>query len=184
MTGHRPEPTRRDGPVPALDLLVATTAPFPQPPDHVLDTLDLLHLVGEHPPADLDEVRDMVRLPRPWDPSSCPVALQIRVWSWLDVVAAWINEQHLWALTRPGIPECWPVHPHIAHDLAAVAFARVTAGYAVTPTPLVDWHQYTLPGFLDRVAERMPDGCVPGRHAPSPRAGRNESFRECRSAGS
>lgn len=115
-------------------------------------------------------------LPRPWDPSSCPPALRKHVWVWLDRVAAWINHEYTWQVDRL-IPGCWPAHPHIAHELAVVAALRHDAGFAYSADALEDWHRYTLPGFLDRMATRLgPNACPPGKHSDWPAIGRFKDF--------
>ena len=73
------------------------------------------------PPESEVDLRALAQLPRPWDPATCTGRLREELWAWLDQVAIWINEQHLWNVARPGIPECWPAHPHLVHDLAVLA---------------------------------------------------------------
>jgi hypothetical protein len=98
-------------------------------------------------------------LPRPWIPSSCPASLIKILLPWLEKVAAWLNHDYSWRTLRP-IPECWPAHPHIVHELAALAWLRVLADEALDPGPLEDWHRYALPSFLTRLAERLGDSCA------------------------
>jgi hypothetical protein len=93
-------------------------------------------------------------------------------------VAIWINTQHLWGLDQPGIPQCWPWHPHLVHDLAVVASVRYLAQTALTPTALEDWHRHTLPDFLTRIAVRLDEGCSTGHHTSRPREGRDRDHRE------
>lgn len=119
-------------------------------------------------------------LPRPWDPASCGLELRGAVLRWLDAVAQWINTQHLWSLNTHGIPACWPQHPHLVHDLATVAFARYLASYAPMPDQIETWHRITLPGFLDRLRERLGDQCPPSRHQGPPRYERDAAYREAR----
>jgi hypothetical protein len=127
------------------------------------------------PPADEEALRELAQMPRPWDPGSCTGLMRSELWAWLDLVAMWLNEQHLWNVTRPGIPECWPAHPHLVHDLAVLACNRYYTSFAVTPAVLEDWHRYALPGFLERLRDRLGDGCQPGKHQPRPRRERDES---------
>ena len=122
---------------------------------------------GDLKPADL---------PRPWDPPSCPPTLWSKVWVWLDRVAAWINHEYTWQFDRM-IPGCWPAHPHVAHELAVVACLRYDAGFALSPDVLEDWHRYTLPGFLDRMADRLGSNpCPPGKHNDWPGSARYKDF--------
>jgi hypothetical protein len=106
--------------------------------------------------------------------------MRSELWAWLDLVAMWVNEQHLWNVTRPGIPECWPAHPHLVHDLAVLACSRYYTSFAVTPAALEDWHRYGLPGFLERLRDRLGDGCQPSKHQPRPRRERDESHASTR----
>jgi hypothetical protein len=127
------------------------------------------------PPADEEALRRLAQMPRPWDPGTCAGQLRSELWAWLDLVAIWVNEQHLWNVTHPGIPECWPAHPHLAHDIAVLACGRYYTNFAVTPAALEDWHRYSLPGFLERLRERLGDGCQPSRHQSRPRTERDQS---------
>ena len=115
---------------------------------------------------------ELAELPRPWDPAACTGPLREEIWHWLDRVAIWINTQHLWNVASPGIPECWPAHPHLVNDLAVLACARYYTRYA-SPGPLDAWHRYDLPMFLDRLEHRLGEGCPPGRHSPRPREDRD-----------
>jgi hypothetical protein len=123
--------------------------------------------LGDVQPADL---------PRPWDPPSCPPTLRAKVWQWLDAVAGWINRDYSWQFDRM-IPGCWPAHPHVAHELAVVACLRYDAGFALSPDTLEDWHRYTLPGFMDRLAARLGSNtCPPGRHNDWPGSSRHKDY--------
>jgi hypothetical protein len=153
-------------------------APFPMPPPLIVGLLDELRLAAERPPESKEELRWLADMPRPWDPPSCPPSLHESLWRWFDEVAAWINEEHTWRVDRL-IPICWKQHPHIAHELATVACLRFNAVYAVTPDVLEDWYKYTLPLFLDRIAQRIGSGgCPPERHQPCPGAARHDRHRE------
>jgi len=154
--------------------------PFPQPGPLIRAAMEQLQLATVQPPIDEIEWRQLARLPRPWDPASCTGQVRSETWEWLDLVAMWVNEQHLWNVTRPGIPECWPEHPHLVHDLAVLACSRYFTSFAVTPTCLEDWHRYDLPGFLERLRERLGDACQPGKHQPRPRLERDQSHASAR----
>lgn len=159
-----------------MPLVGTIVEPFPDPPMLVTAAMDELQTAAMEPPEDPDDIRRLAELPRPWDPGTCEPVLRGAVWEWLDEVAAWINEQHLWNTTRPGIPPCWPAHPHLAHDLAVVASARCFASYAATPAALDEWHRYTLPMFLDRIRDRAGDCCQGGHPERKPRQARDEEF--------
>ena len=113
-------------------------------------------------------------LPRPWLPHTCHPRLLRDLLQWLDEVAAWINHDYTWKITRP-IPDCWPEHPHILHELAALAWLRLVAGDALDPGPLEDWHRYALPSFLTRLTDRLGNGCAT-THDPWPGAARHTSY--------
>lgn len=143
-------------------------APFPAPSALIIGALDDLRLAAESPRTTRDELRAVAELPRPWDPPTCPPTLRQYLWRWLDDVVGWINREHAWRVDRL-VPLCWMEHPHIAHEVATVACQRFFAMYAVTPDALEDWHRYSLPMFLDRIAQRIgATGCPPGRHQASP----------------
>ncbi len=152
--------------------------PFPEPHNLVVLAVADLRQSAVNPPTTNPELRRVAQLPRPWDPPSCPEALQRHIWSWLVDVAAWINEEHCWRIERL-IPACWPAHPHIAHELATVAFLRLEAGQSLSPEALETWHRHTLTQFLDRVAERVgATGCPPGRHTAAPAESRHAAYRD------
>jgi hypothetical protein len=160
------------GMMPLTGLMVRT---FPEPGPAVRTAMEQLQMATVEPPADEEALRELAQMPRPWDAGSCTGPIRAELWTWLDRVARWVNEQHLWNLTRTGVPECWPAHPHLVHDLAVLACGRYYTSSAVTPTALEDWHRYQLPGFLERLRDRLGDGCQPGKHQPRPRNERDES---------
>ena len=159
-------------PAPPLGPMVR---PFPVPGTILRTAMEQLRRAAMDPFATDEELRELAQLPRPWDPGTCTDMMRAELWTWLDLVAMWVNEQHLWNVTRPGIPECWPAHPHLVHDLAGLACTRHYASFAVTPAALEDWHRYGLPAFLERLRDRLGDGCQPTRHQPRPRNERDES---------
>ncbi len=123
-------------------------------------------------------------LPRPWDPPTCPSELRRLMYTWLDEVTAWINEEHTWRVDRV-IPSCWVDHPHIVHELTTVACLRWEAEYAVSAAVLEEWHRYKLPMFLERIQQRIGStSCPLGRHQPNPGDSRNGLYRgQSQSAG-
>ncbi|GAW54789.1 hypothetical protein [Nocardioides sp. PD653] len=156
--------------MPLVGLMVR---PFPEPGPTVRTTMEQLQHYTVEPPADEEALHELAQMPRPWDPATCTGLLRSEVWAWLDLVAMWVNEEHLWNVTRPGIPECWPAHPHLVHDLAILACCRYYTSFAVTPAALEDWHRYVLPAFLERLRDRLGDACQPGKHQPRPRLERD-----------
>lgn len=167
----------RGGMVPLAGVMVT---PFPLPGRRLSAALDQLHLATLNPPESEEDLLQIANLPRPWDPGTCTGPVRQELWEWLDEVASWINEEHLWSVHKSGIPECWPDHPHIVHDLALLACNRLDAAYKVTPAALEEWTRYALPSFLDRLRDRAGDGCAPGRHQPAPRAERDRQFSSVR----
>lgn len=108
------------------------------------------------------------RLPRPWDPGSIQdPPMRAELWQWLEAVVEWINTEHVW---DPAylIPECWPSHPHLVHELAVLADQRRRAGAALTSDALEEWHRYALPAFFDRRRTRLRNMCDDNGHRPWP----------------
>jgi hypothetical protein len=58
---------------------------------------------------------------------------------------------------------------------AALACSRYYTSFAVTPAALEDWRRYGLPGFFERLRDRLGDGCQPSKHQTRPRNERDES---------
>jgi hypothetical protein len=116
-------------------------------------------------------------LPRPWDPATCldPV-LREELWIWLEHVAEWINHEYVWeAAAGEAIPDCWPLHPHLVHELAVVADTRWRAGMATQAGPLEEWHRFVLPGFFERMRRRLKQSCDQD-HQPWPAGSRFTVF--------
>lgn len=113
-------------------------------------------------------------LPRPWDPTTClERGLRWELWLWLDQVVEWINSEYVWeASGGTCIPDCWPLHPHLVHELAVVADQRRRAGHAPTSDILENWHRYVLPGFVDRMRLRLKQSCDDD-HQPWPARSRH-----------
>lgn len=136
--------------------------PFPQPALAVANALDRLDKARRTPGAITDT------LPQPWEPTTCPDTLRRHVWTWCDQVALWVNHEYVWRPTQL-IPACWPRHPHIARELAALASQRWIAEQTCTPERIEEWHHYTLPGFLDRMTSRLGESkCRDGTHQDWP----------------
>ncbi len=148
---------------------------FPAPPRHMRASIDQLK-ASEGWTERERAVTDPRTVDRPWDPASLPPKARRRLWPWLDDVAAWVNHEYGWQTARV-IPACWPRHPHLIHELAVLACLRVIAADATGPQPLEEWHRYVLPGFCERMAERIgPVGCPPGRHTDWPARSRYREF--------
>jgi hypothetical protein len=108
-------------------------------------------------------------LPRPWDPSTCvSPALRRDVWQWLERVACWINFNYVWDVKPAGfIPPCWPMHPHIVHELAVLADQRRNAQLSLNSNSMEEWHRYCLPTFFERAKLRIKEYCEE-RHQVTP----------------
>ena len=113
-------------------------------------------------------------LPRPWDPTTClERGLRWELWLWLDQVVEWINYEYVWEASGGAcIPDCWPLHPHLIHELAVVADQRRRAGHAPNSDILENWHRYVLPGFVDRMRQRLKQSCDDD-HQPWPARSRH-----------
>lgn len=127
--------TNDDGPI---------TKGFPLPPPIIQWMLLELQVAALHPPESTEELRQLEEMPRPWDLPTCPPETQRCLWRWLDQVAPWITEERTWRVERI-IPICWKQHPHIAHELTAMACLQVNASYAYVPDPLEDGHKMHAP---------------------------------------
>lgn len=155
-------------------------APFPTPPGGVMRALDVLR---QPPPAATSPTGRAAVLPdrgdglaRPWSPNSCPAEMRRDMWVWCEAVAEWINREYCW---RPDtmIPACWPAHPHIARELAALAVQRWIAETSRDVTPLEVWHRDSYPGFCNRMTQRLGEStCRSGRHIDWPADPRHTAY--------
>jgi hypothetical protein len=122
-------------------------------------------------------IGDPANLPRPWDPPTCHnPELRQELWDWLDKVVDWFNTEYVWDHTGGAIiPACWPLHPHLVHEIASLADQRRRAGIDLTSNSLEEWHRYTVPDFTDRLKQRTRTLCDE-EHKPWPaRARHNRS---------
>jgi len=156
--------------------MVILLDPFPTPQTPLHDRLDDLRKAATHDKQARARVEEADDLDRPWDLATLSGQLRQMLWLWCDDVVDWINRSYAW---RPAqlIPACWPRHPHIAAELPAVACQRYSAARAFSADELDRWHRETLPGFLDRMADRLGDGCRSGAHADWPAAARHDAYR-------
>jgi hypothetical protein len=148
---------------------------FPSPPPSVVRVLHQHQVVRR---GDADEIAaegNLTELPNPWAPATCDDDLRAAIWDWCDAVAEWVNHEYAW---RPAqlIPPCWPHHPHIAHELPVLAVLRLAAESSTGPELLEEWHRHTLPGFFDRMLNRLGEsGCRTGKHLDWPARSRHAS---------
>lgn len=156
-----------------MGLIVST---FPPPP---LSVAQVLHQHRVLRRGDADEISaegNLANLPKPWAPASCDDDLRAAVWEWCDAVAEWINHEYGWRAAQQ-IPPCWPHHPHIAHELPALAVLRLGAESSTGPELLEEWHRHTLPSFFDRMLDRLGEnGCRTGEHVDWPARSRHLSY--------
>ena len=119
-------------------------------------------------------IGDPAVLPRPWDPPSCTdPTLREELWHWLDKVVDWFNTEYVWDHTGGAIiPACWPLHPHLVHEIASLADQRRRAGVDLTSNSLEEWHRYTVPDFTERLKQRTRTLCDE-EHKPWPARSRH-----------
>lgn len=119
-------------------------------------------------------IGDPAVLPRPWDPPSCTdPTLREELWDWLDKVVDWFNTEYVWDHTGGAIiPACWPLHPHLVHEIASLADQRRRAGVDLTSNSLEEWHRYTVPDFTERLKQRTRTLCDE-EHKPWPARSRH-----------
>src|SRR5829696_8496630 len=145
--------------------------PFPVPGRLVQLAYRELELVSNGAQDQLLALRELRDLPRPWDPATCQTPqLRKEVWSWLEAVT-WLNQEYVWDVADV-IPPCWPQHPHLVHEIAALADQRRRAGLGLTSDALDDWHRYSLPSFTERMRTRLRNHCQED-HQSCPATGRH-----------
>ncbi|MFD8146144.1 hypothetical protein [Streptomyces sp. NPDC059708] len=96
---------------------------------------------GEGPPRGVDPHTGEVlaRVVRPWDLTRLDDEIRPAVMGWLDDVVMWLNHSYGWQDPQV-IPGCWPDHPGLALDLAALAFGRLDAYEPSTAAYVGRWH--------------------------------------------
>ncbi len=147
-------------------------APFPEPGRHLTQAHRELHIAATGTPDQVNALGDLRLLPRPWDPPTCTnPELRHDLWQWLEHVVDWLNTQTVWD-PAGVIPDCWPHHPHLVHDIAVLADQRRRASNALTSDPLEEWHRYALPAFDERTRTRLKSHCDEG-HQTCPAKGRH-----------
>ncbi len=98
-------------------------------------------------------------LPRPLEPTTClDPELRHDLWKWLEDVVIRLNREYTRGRLRPH-PGCWPVDPHLVHEIAVLADQRRRAGLALTIDALEEWHRYCLTAFTDRIRDRLRAHC-------------------------
>lgn len=155
----------------------ALVRPFPPVGPLMRDAYEDLRHVEQSNDLALNHVLGSVDdLPRPWLPATCAsVDLREEVWEWLDAVVDWLNTEYVW-LGEDEIPGCWPLHPHLVHELGVVADQRRRATLTLNSDLLEEWHRYCLPAFFDRLRART-RGCCETGHTGPPAAARVTRYR-------
>lgn len=152
--------------------------PFPMPTSPELRAAyNDLYLAANGDEATKKRIGNPMGLPRPWDPPTCTRReLRAELWEWLDAVASWFNHEFVWDLGAGGfIPACWPLHPHLVHEVALLADQRRRAAVDTTSASLEEWHRYTVPAFVERLRARTRTLCDEG-HKPWPARSRYDRY--------
>lgn len=133
--------------------------PFPAPGEQVRLAYRELHIAINGTEEQKKALGNNAQLPRPWEPATClDPMLRRDLWEWLDEVVMWLNHEYTWDVSG-HIPGCWPLHPHLVHEVAVLADQRRRAGLALTSDALEEWHRYCLPAFTDRIRTRLRTHC-------------------------
>jgi hypothetical protein len=99
-------------------------------------------------------------LPRPWDIATCTDPdLRTDVWNWYEAVVTWFNHEYVWDPAAGMIPPCWPLHPHLVHDIGVLADQRRVIAQATNSNSLEEWHRYSVPAFIERLHDRVKQHC-------------------------
>ncbi|GAB2863301.1 hypothetical protein [Nocardioides pacificus] len=133
--------------------------PFPTPGEQVRLAYRELHIAINGTEEQKKNLGMPALLPRPWEPATCLGAeLRNQLWEWLEDVVIWLNREYAWDVYGL-IPGCWPLHPHLVHEVAVLADQRRRAGLAMTSDALEEWHRYCLAAFTDRMRSRLRAHC-------------------------
>ena len=104
--------------------------PFPVPGEQVRLAYRELHIAINGTEEQKKALGNHALLPRPWEPATClDPELRHELWQWLEDVVIWLNHEYTWDVAGL-IPSCWPLHPHLVHEIAVLADQRRRAGLA------------------------------------------------------
>lgn len=104
---------------------------FPAPGEAVRLTYRELHIAVNGSEEQKKALGNHALLPRPWEPASClDPNLRHGLWEWLEDVVIWLNHDYSWDVAGL-IPSCWPLHPHLVHEVAVLSDQRRRAGLAM-----------------------------------------------------
>lgn len=132
--------------------------PFPEP-GHVIRRLYRHWWTVENgTELERDRIKDRPA-GRPWDPATLGTnGERLELWRWLEEVVRWFNHEYAWD-TSQVIPDCWPEHPHLVHEIAVMADARRRAGSTPNSGALEEWHRVCVPWFLGRMRDSIKTHC-------------------------
>lgn len=143
--------------------------PFPMPDsERIREAYWDLFLSDEGTDEQKERLGEADLLPRPWDIATCTAAdLRRDVWQWYERVVTWFNHEYVWDPAAGMIPPCWPLHPHLVHDIGVLADQRRMIAQAINSNSLEEWHRYSVPAFLERLNDRIRQHCD-DQHQPWP----------------
>lgn len=135
--------------------------PFPMPDsDLIRDAYWNLYLSEEGTEQQKEYLGDASLLPRPWDIATCTRPdLRCDIWQWYEDVVTWFNHEYVWDPAAGFIPPCWPLHPHLVHEIGTLADQRRRVALAINSNAMEEWHRYSVPNFFDRLRERVKQHC-------------------------
>ncbi len=144
---------------------------------HLRAAYEDLYLVASGDEKTKRRIGNPASLPRPWDPPTCRAPeLRRELWQWLDQVVDWFNTEYVWDPAGGAmIPPCWPLHPHLVHEIAALADQRRRASIDTASNSLEEWHRYTVSAFTDRLKLRTRTLCEE-EHKPWPGRSRHNRY--------
>lgn len=132
--------------------------PFPQPGPVIRRLYRHWWTVENGTELERDRIKDRPT-GRPWDPATLGTSGErLELWRWLEEVVRWFNHEYAWD-TSQVIPDCWPEHPHLVHEIAVMADARRRAGGTPNSGALEEWHRVCVPWFLSRMRDSIQAHC-------------------------
>lgn len=129
---------------------------------------DFRLLIGASLPSE-DELASGA--PLPWNWSAMTRTEAKAMWARLDEFVRFLNGRYAWVETHT-IPPCWFLHGAIVEELTTLWWSRWLAfNFRPDPSQAQSWHDYSLPGFLSRLAFWLGDAgmlgrCRAGEHKP------------------
>lgn len=141
------------------DTSALAVLPFPIPGPQLRYLYRHYNLLAAATDAEQQKLRDRGINARPWDPATLGTSAQrLELWRWLEDVVLWFNHEYAWD-TSQVIPDCWPEHPHLVHEIASLADERYRAALAYNGGFLADWHRQSVPLFLNRMRDTIRGHC-------------------------